>query len=188
MVRIIRELLHATPFVAFDIVTRGGLCLVFSVAAVALVAARGAETNGLRITETRPGDELACTVSGEVARVVIRSGIGRATISRTGEHWPESLRLELRLKGLEGLEIVNGARKLSASIASTGDHPARLWLQTGEQGTRVEPGSPLWSEAKVVGGRREIPLAKGHFEFLIPPAFLDDNPASIRLQWIDFYR
>ncbi len=33
-----------------------------------------------------------------------------------------------------------------------------------------------------------IPLIDGYFEMQLPKAMFDDNPKSITISWIDFYR
>ena len=35
---------------------------------------------------------------------------------------------------------------------------------------------------------KDIPLKDGYFEMQLSKAFFEDNPKSITLHWIDFYR
>lgn len=35
---------------------------------------------------------------------------------------------------------------------------------------------------------KTIPLKDGYFEMQLPKAFIEENPKSITVNWIDFYR
>ena len=52
----------------------------------------------------------------------------------------------------------------------------------------VTKDSPFWTDVKIVGGDRKIPLKDGHFEFELPAAFFANNSKTIAVSWIDFYR
>lgn len=47
-------------------------------------------------------------------------------------------------------------------------------------------------EVHIVGAdgkpAKELPLKDGHFEMTLPKAFLEGQPKSLSVQWIDFYR
>jgi hypothetical protein len=119
-------------------------------------------------------------------------GISRAVIERKGERWPAEVVVRLRLKGLENFKAQSGKVTLQAAVSvSEGKTKVRLWK--GDKDTEVLPRTdPLWMEVRAVGAdgkpARELPLKGGHFELTLPRALLADNPRTLTLQWIDFYR
>ena len=58
----------------------------------------------------------------------------------------------------------------------------------GREGRVIGEGSPYWANMRIVGGEETIPLRDGYFELQLPKMFFKDNPRSITLSWIDFYR
>jgi hypothetical protein len=56
----------------------------------------------------------------------------------------------------------------------------------------LESQSPHWMELRILArdGKpaQAIPLKDGYFEMALPKAFLEGNPKSITINWIDFYR
>lgn len=69
--------------------------------------------------------------------------------------------------------------------------PVRRW-RDGKEDANLDEKSPFWADIRIVGGdgkpAKEIPLKDGYFEMTLPQAFFDNNPKSITLNWIDFYR
>jgi hypothetical protein len=119
-------------------------------------------------------------------------GISLATIQRTHENWPESVKLRLHLKGLESFKATNSRGTLEASVSSHEDKPQiRLW-KNGAENAPLDSGSLDWMEIRIVGGDGKpstaIPLKDGYFEMILPRAFFEGNPNSIQVKWIDFYR
>jgi SAM-dependent methyltransferase len=138
-------------------------------------------------------DRVQVEIKGDTAVYWIScpSGIGEATITPwTG--WAKQVVVRLRLGGLESFEVSNGKDRLRASLQSHGDH-ARL-LQVCDEGgeKKVEQGSPFWTEIRVLDANgtpiHESPERDGYFEVPIPKALVEDNPKSLTLGWIDFYR
>jgi hypothetical protein len=126
---------------------------------------------------------------GEVI-VDVRSefGIDTATIQRTGDAWPARIVVRLHLTGLESLQVTSGATTLEASLSSTGDPVSRVSLREGNNETSLDPASPYWTEVRIVGNDRTIPLESGHFEVRLPEKLFETNVAEITLQWVDFFR
>jgi hypothetical protein len=62
----------------------------------------------------------------------------------------------------------------------------------GKEEAPLDEKSPFWMNICIVGGdgkpEREIPLKDGYFEITLPKAFFENNPKSITVEWIDFYR
>jgi hypothetical protein len=61
----------------------------------------------------KPADHVAVTVGADTTTFTVTSpsGIGSASIERTGPAWPASVILRLDLKGLEGIETMRVGNK-----------------------------------------------------------------------------
>ena len=79
---------------------------------------------------------------------------------------------------------------LEAAVSSQ-DGKVRLW-KDGKEDSPLDSKHPYWMEIRMVGkdGKpvKTIPLKDGYFEMQLPKALFEDNPKSITLNWIDFYR
>ena len=121
-----------------------------------------------------------------------RSGIGSAEITRTKDRWPEFVVIRLHLGGLECFAVTCGKTRLTTSVASHGGHAKRLHVDQDGTDSEVDKTSPFWTEVKVLGSAGkpslDYPLADGTFEIVLPTALLRDQPKTITLAWIDFYR
>jgi hypothetical protein len=120
------------------------------------------------------------------------SGISQAVIERIDDTWPAVVVLRLHLKGLEGFHVANGKVTLHAAVSAQDGKPkARLWKDRNEN-AKLDEKSPFWMEVRVLGtdGKPadKLPLKDGVIEMTLPKAFLADNPKSITVNWIDFYR
>lgn len=161
-----------------------------------LVAADDFSTK-FKITTKRSDDkvDLYPTVDkGSIAIFSIRSptGISNATIERTESEWKQPIVIRLHLKGLENLRITNGKTILEASVSSHDENSrVRLWKDKDED-KPLDPKNPYWIEIRMMDrdGRptSAIPLHDGYFEMQLPKAMFEDNPKSITISWIDFYR
>jgi hypothetical protein len=167
------------------------LLLASTVGMASCVTAYG-DDPPFRITTKRDGDKVEVTVENGKAVISVHSpfGISQATIERRGDNWPTSVTVRLHLKGLENLKITNGKETLKASVSSQ-DAKVRLW-KDGEEYSPLDSKHPYWMEIRMVGkdGKpvKTIPLKDGYFEMPLPKALFEDNPKSITLNWIDFYR
>lgn len=98
--------------------------------------------------------------------------------------------LRLHLKGLEKFKVTNGKDTLEAAVSSQ-DAKVRLW-KDGKEYSPLDSTHPCWTEVRMVGKDRKpvktILLKNGYFEMQLPKALFEDNPESITLNWIDFYR
>ncbi|MGI9240845.1 MAG: hypothetical protein ACR2RV_08590 [Verrucomicrobiales bacterium] len=134
-----------------------------------------------RIEFASSGDEV-------VADVHSKSGIGSATITRNGEAWPETMKIRLRLRGLESFKVESGETTVEWSKSSTGQQNSHVSLRRAGKEEPVGEDSPYHSKVETVGGNGKVPLVGGYFEIALPGAVLKDNPDKIKLRWIDFYR
>jgi hypothetical protein len=145
-----------------------------------------------KITTKRDNDSVQIEVAKSKGIFSVQSpfGIGQVIIETTDENWPDTVLLHLHLKGLENFKVSNGEVTLEASVSSQ-DGPARLW-KDGKEDLPLDSRSPYWMEIRRIGndGRptTTIPLEAGYFEINLPKALLEDNPKSITVSWIDFYR
>ena len=145
-----------------------------------------------QITTKRDTDKVEVKVEKDQAVLSLHSpfGISHAVIERTGEKWPNTVMLRLHLKGLESLRVTNGKVTLDAAVSSH-DDTQRLWKDSKEN-SPLDANSPYWMEILMFDGdghpAKTIPLKDGYFEIQLPKAFFEDNPKSITVNWIDFYR
>ena len=98
----------------------------------------------------------------------------------------------LHLAGLENLKVSNGTVAVGAAVAVRDQKvEVRQW-KAGKDETPLAADDPLRLAIRAIdkGGKPAagIPLDGGHFEVTLPAAFFKDNPKSITLEWIDFYR
>jgi len=134
--------------------------------------------------------EVEIVKEGTVISVHSPLGISEADIERTGDKWPDAVKLRLHLKGLEKFQASAGKATLNAAVSSS-DDKVRLW-KDGKEDSPLDSNSPLWMEIRILDSdgkpAKEIPLKDGYFEMQFPKSFFEGNPKSIRLAWIDFYR
>ncbi len=160
-------------------------------------------------TRTAPGEKVAGEVHKEIVEIDLRSekGIGECTLTRKGDHWPEMMTVRMHLRGLESFELVYAGGKCEESaqvgtVRLTGGWSSTQGPIAWEKCIRCEGSSVLdgvkWKPKS--GGIRicsskadspvRIPLEDGcYFECTITSEwFEDENPQSIELRWVDFFR
>lgn len=146
----------------------------------------------LKITTKRADDTVDVKVEKDRMIFSVHSpfGISQADIERTDGNWSDIVMLRLHLKGLENSKISNGKITLEAAVSSQ-DGNVRQW-KDGNEDSPLDAKSPYWTEIRMFSddGKpvRTIPLTEGYFEIQLPTALLEDNPKSITINWIDFYR
>jgi hypothetical protein len=152
------------------------------------------KTPTFKITTKRDTDKVEVKVEKDQTVFSIHSpfGISQAVIERTQEKWPEAVVLRLHLKGLESFRVSNGKVTLDAAVSSSDDRRrVRLW-KDGKEDTPLDSKSPHWMTIRMIGNdgkpAKDIPLKDGFFEMQLPKVFFEDNPKSITVNWIDFYR
>jgi hypothetical protein len=147
-----------------------------------------------RLLPRRDDDQVKLAIEGERAVVTIVSprGISGLTIESPRGKWPHLLVLRLHLRGLEGFHVSNGTIRLSAAVLSYGDHVRRLTLSEDGKSQKLGPGHPYWMEieARDVDGRllSGLPGEGGYFQMTLPKALLKNQPKTLSIGWIDFYR
>ena len=166
-----------------------GLLICFSSIAFAAVAPAP-----LKITTKRADDQIVVDQRKSAVVFAIRSptGIGQATIQRTGDKWPDSVVLRLHLSGLEHLKIAAGNTELGVSVSSH-EPETRIGVGTvGEEAQAVDSRSAFWMEVRRLDAHGKpttaSPLKDGWFEMRLPGKLIADNPESMTLEWIVFYR
>lgn len=148
------------------------------------------ETPRLTATAQRPETRVQIESSASLAIVDIRCpfGIDQATLQRESPTWPDTVKLRLHLTGLESLQVRVGETTVEWSVASTGQFASRVTLRHSGRETVLDRESPFHRPVAIVGPAPRIPLRDGYFETSVPAKLLADNPPSIRLHWIDFFR
>ncbi|MBM4041158.1 MAG: hypothetical protein FJ290_21870 [Planctomycetes bacterium] len=183
--------MRATSFLPF--------AALLAAAAVALAAEpapqKANEAGALEAKCEKEGDAVKVTVEGgkAILSVTSKSGIGRATVERKAERWPDELILRLHLRGLEALNIAAGDLRLSTSLPSyTGGTRLYRVSKEGDEGLKVDKDSPYWMDIQVFGldGKpiKGLPRDGGWFEMRLPKGLLGDQVKVVTLRWIDFYR
>lgn len=183
------------------------IVFLFSTSCLSLVAtptlpARADEPDRstMRIEFSQRNDRASITVSkaeeSPQTFLEIRSerGIGSCTVHRTTDHWPSKLTLRLPLRGLEQLAVQNGDSKWIGSVSSS-DRMVRWNRKTGqERETPMRATDSEWCMLRRVSAEGaskpiRVPLSEGEYwEMTIPSVWLNDNPSSIRIDWVDFFR
>lgn len=145
----------------------------------------------LKITTNRENDLVEVKVDQDDACVTIRSpvGISGAAIQRVDTIWPAKMTLRLYLRGLESLKVGNGTATISASVASHADSPIiRVWLDDQEDQPLLKTDHFFMTIRKQQLPADSNEPAVGCFEVELPAALFEANPATIQVDWIDFYR
>lgn len=141
----------------------------------------------------KPGDSVEVRTDKVKAIFAVKStsGIGRAFVERNGKEWPATVYFQLHLKGLESFRISVENATLDVAVSSA-DGKARIW-KDGKEDAPLDAKNPFWTEIRMLSsdGRltTSIPLRDGsYFELELPKPWLEANPKSIALNWIDFFR
>lgn len=141
------------------------------------------ETDQVRIK--REKDKVFFTVASSV-------GIGQAVIERAVKHWPKFVVIRLNLKGLENFKVTGKGVILEASVSSTDGKHQVLIREEDQKERYLKPDDPLWLNIQVLDAdgqpTKRLPLKDGYFEIELPKPFFENNPISITIDWIDFYR
>lgn len=146
------------------------------------------------VTTRKAEDTVAAGGDRERTTFDVRSpsGIGRAVIGRTGAAWPKGVVVRLHLKGLENLKVSAGTVAVGAAVGvRDGKLEVRQWVP-GQDETPLAPEDPRRLAVRVLGkdgkAAAGVPLDGGHVEVTLPAAFFRDNPKSLTVEWVDFYR
>jgi len=152
------------------------------------------QRDGLRVTTKRDNDRvtIAQTQGGTTIAIHSPMGISSATVARTGRRWPSRVILRLHLQGLENLDIAAGDTRLVGFVQSHSGYGRFLSRKTADGEQRLDKNDPLWMDIRAADktGKsvKGLPPKDGFFEMQLPPALFEDNPAEIKIAWIDFYR
>ena len=153
-----------------------------------------ADHSSFKITTKQTSDKVEARIENDLAIFSVRSprGISQARIQRTKGQWPQKAMFRLHLRGLESFMVNNGKFTLKGSISSHGD-PGKIhqWIDE-QEGSPLDAESPYWIDARMCQSdgtlSQTILQHDGYFELRLPKALFDENPDSIVVSWIDFYR
>jgi hypothetical protein len=104
------------------------------------------------------------------------TGIGGATIEKTGGQWPPTIIMRLRVKGLESFKFRYADTTIDVSVSSHGDNAVR---EESTASGALQPGDPEWIA---------VTPGEGYFDLQAPAAFLKSGEGKFTIEWIDFYR
>ncbi len=145
------------------------------------------------VTTKKAEDRVEFAVKNGTITASVRSssGIGSATIHRTTGDWPDRMTLRLYLQGLEGLKVSNGKLELVAEVAGP---DKKRFLQVTKSSQPKNPPELQTADYEIRSFDKEskstndVTLKDGYFEVRLPKKLFADNPESITINWIDFYR
>ena len=152
----------------------------------------------------RSGDSVSLMTEkpGPVFAITSRTGIGGATLTRRNERWPDPLLLRIHLTSLEQLSLAADMTTLNLSVPNHGDKLKPIASivvakqastpETANEEEPVDDRHAMWPDMRRfdAAGRQidKVGPHDGWFEVRVPPALLADNPKSLAIRWIDFYR
>ncbi len=110
--------------------------------------------------------DIITTKKSSIIEVSSQSGIGSAVIKLVQGHWPETINVQLYLKGLEGFTVSNGHRTIEKHSM-----PVTVYDKNGH----LYENKYLMSE-------------RGYYEVSIPHSLFIDGINEIIIHWVDFYR
>lgn len=148
----------------------------------------------LKVVTKHAEDKIEVTRKDEQTTLSVRSpsGIGNGVVSRLSSVWPERVTLRLHLNGLEGLKVSNSKMELVAEVI--GPDSRRFLHITGNTNQSSAPAPTKLAECEIRAFGNDgkpskvLPLRDGYFEVRLPKQLFADNPESITINWIDFYR
>ncbi|QDV22574.1 hypothetical protein [Aureliella helgolandensis] len=164
-----------------------GLILAFSG-----VVGKAEDALPFQFSAKRDNDRVEACVFEDKMVVSIRcpAGISSLAIERKTEQWPKSVVIQLRLKGLESFTVASDQLKLAVAVSSQNGE-VRTWL-AGKEESPLDPNSSLRLKVHLLDKDSQptkvIPLKDGLFQVQLPQRLFQDNPPSISMSWIDFYR
>ncbi len=166
------------------------LVVTFTILSMGCACAAG--NSSFKITTKRDSDSVEIRTENGKTVISVRSpfGISQAAIERTDKQWSTNVMLRLHLKGLENFKLTVGKVTLEAAV-STQDGNIRQW-KDGKEDSPLDSKHAYWLEIRMVGKDAKpvttIPLKDAYFEMQLPKALFEENPKSITVSWIDFYR
>ena len=114
---------------------------------------------------------------GTRIHIVSKSGIGEATLVRSGKEWPGSMTICLNLNNVESFKMENGYIRFETTLHGTRHVP---YQRLGNSRNPVSPpGEMLEAEF----------FRKGKWmELKVPVQMTAEAPESITFKWINEYR
>ncbi|MCA9072715.1 MAG: hypothetical protein KDA84_27520 [Planctomycetaceae bacterium] len=125
-------------------------------------------------------EDAKVVVDESGAIVVIHSpgGIGRGTLRRTGDAWPDRLTVRIDLRGMEGFTAQAGDLVAQTFLGS--QEPEVNRIGKDQKRTPVQENAEQYSPVVKRLGEQKI-------EVLLPPALLR-GASEVKIHWVDFYR
>lgn len=152
-----------------------------------LATAAATEPN-VAVVDCHNADVKTIIASKKAIRVEIhsRTGIGRATLRRSGCQWPESLTLRLHLRGLESLQLTSDEHQIRVEAISDRAGEVQLLVED-KTGNALPATSPLRPNVtRHDSAEKANPI--GYFDVLVPAPLLASNQGRLEIRWIDFFR
>jgi len=143
------------------------------------------------VTAKNADDQITIQHKENTATIDINSpfGIGSAKFKLESGAMPESIILQLHLKGLEEFRLISTQNIVSASVSSGEGLKVQSQRKiSGNSEQVIRSFDPLWLNIQIVSDSKKVPLEDGYFEIIFPKEFIQQLGDSFEVQWIDFYR
>lgn len=120
-------------------------------------------------------------------------GIGAATLTRRGEQWPDVLIVRWRLRSLESLRVSIEEVRYEGFVERETLKPHWSKQFREEKPIELDPKDSAWCDIKIAGNvdasPPTIPLSQDQWlELRIPKDWIQNQPKTIRFDWVDFHR
>jgi hypothetical protein len=152
------------------------------------ISLKNADDNFLIKTVT---DDSNCST----VQVELRSprGIGAATLRRLEKNWPDALVIRWKIQGLESIRMTIERDRYEGFVEN--QNLQTHWSKRTDNGDAIalKPTDDAWCDISIIGSVEghppKIPLQKDEwFELKVPKQWLENQPETIRFEWVDFHR
>jgi hypothetical protein len=123
-------------------------------------------------------------------QVVSDSGIGSATIALVSGGWPDSIKLNFHLQGLESLDFLYVENTVNVSI-NTHDMILQNVSIDGAPAQEIDEDSDYWMAVSFrdkEGSTVSSPVSGGVIIVDVPATFLAGEYSEFTISWVDYYR
>ena len=146
------------------------------------------------ITPSNADDQITLFTKDSQTIIDIKSdfGIGSALFTLVSGSMPDTILIDLHLKGLESLIITSSEITVTASMSSSDAffQISNQKIITSSAEYPISPIHPLWMQIEIISSQAKntIPLTEGYFEVLLPKEFIQQTGSTFEIKWVDFYR
>lgn len=156
-------------------------------------ATAAAAATTIEVTAVKEGDRVDVQVVDGTATLDIASatGIGAAALEVVSGPYPTAVVFQLHLKGLEQFTLTYGTVTIHVAVAHDGSSQARQAMIQGGDEQPLTPASPYWMPVEVTTVSEDSDKTgqpERIYALSAPPDFLQTQPRTFTINWIDFFR